>query len=130
MNKGFTALISVLIVGALILVISIGAAVRSLNQGQMSTQNELSELVRSLAQACADDAVMKLKTTLTYAGNETITVQGSRTCDILPTEGSGNTNRTIKTQSTVSGYTAKVKVVVAQLRPTAQITSWEEVADF
>lgn len=130
MNKGFTALISVLIVGALILVISIGAAVRSLNQGQMSTQNELSERVRSLAHACAEDALLKLKTTTSYAGNETITVQGSYTCLILPTEGSGSSNRTIKTQSTVSGYTAKVKMVVSQLRPTTQITSWEEVADF
>jgi hypothetical protein len=129
MNQGFIALISILIIGALILAVSIGVSLRSIDETTMSMDQQESNRALALADLCAEQALMKLESVLNYAGSESITVDGD-TCDILLITGSGNLNRTIKTQSTVSGYTRKVKLEVLQISPTMQISSWETVPGF
>ena len=128
-QEGFIALISVLIIGAIVLAISIGLSLRSIGETNMSLAEQESHRALALANLCAEQALMKLESVLNYAGSENVTI-GSESCDILAISGSGNFNRTVQAQSTVSGYTKKVKVVVSQISPTMQITSWEEVSDF
>ena len=128
-QEGFIALISILIIGAIMLAISIGLSLRSIGETNMSLAEQESHRALALANLCAEQALMKLESTLDYAGGEPITI-GSESCDILTISGSGNFNRTVKTQSAVSGYTKKVRVEVSQISPTMQITSWEEVGDF
>lgn len=128
-QKGFIALISVLIIGALVLVISVGLSLRSVTETQISLGEQESHRALALANLCMEAALMKLESVLHYSGNEIIIVNG-QSCDIMGVEGSGNLNRTVKTKSTVSGYTKKVKVVVSKVSPVMQITSWEEVGDF
>ena len=82
-----------------------------------------------MANLCAEQALMKLESVLNYNGSESIIIDGE-TCEILLITGSGNLNRTIKTQSTVFGYTRKVKLKVSQVSPIMKISSWEEVPDF
>lgn len=129
-QSGFIALISILIIGAVILTISIGLSLRSIGETNMALNEELSNRAAALSNACAEDALLKLKTNLSYAGGETIAVQSGLDCQILAVLGSGNTNRAIQTQSTVSGYTAKSQVIVSQVRPVTIISSWEKVSDF
>ena len=129
-QKGFIALISVLIIGAVVLVISIGLSLRSIGETNMALNEESSNRAASLSDACAENALLKLKTNLSYTGGETVTVQSGLTCQILTISGSGNINRTIQTQSTVSGYTSKTQVIVTQVRPNTVISSWEKVSDF
>lgn len=129
-QEGFIALTSILIVGAIVLTISIGLSLRSIGETNMSLGEQLSNRASGLAHACAEDALLKLKNDLNYSGNETVIIDRSDSCDILAIEGSGNTDRTIKTQAMFSGFTRKVKVVISQVNPTTQITSWEEVSDF
>jgi len=126
---GFIALISILILGAMMLVISIGVSLRSIGETDMALSEQESHRALALANLCAEQALMKLESILSYSGNESIII-GSESCDILAISGSGNFTRTVKTQSTVSGHTKKVQVVVSQISPTMQIASWEEVADF
>lgn len=128
-QQGFIALISVLIIGAVVLVISIGLSLRSVGETNMALSEQESHRALALANLCAEQALMKLESVLNYAGNESIIV-GSESCTIRPVTGSGNLNRTVETQSTVSGYTKKVRVVVSRISPTIQITSWGEIADF
>lgn len=129
MQKGFIALTSILIIGALILVISVGLSLRSVSEAQISVSEQESHVALALANLCAETALMKLEGILNYNGNEMVDVDGV-SCDIMNIEGSGNLNRTVKAKSTVSGYAKKVKVVVSKISPVMQITSWEEVADF
>jgi len=128
-QEGFIALISILIIGAVVLVISIGLSLRSIGETDMSLGEQESHRALALANLCAEQALMKFESTLNYSGSESIII-GNESCDILAVSGSGNLNRTIQTQSTVSNYTRKVQVVVSQISPTMQLTSWEEVADF
>lgn len=129
MRKGFIALTSILIIGVLILAISTGLSLRSISETKMSLGEQESHRALALANLCAEVAVMKLESVLNYSGNETVPISGE-TCDIINVEGLGNSNRIVKTQSTVFGFTKKVKVVVSQISPVMQITSWEEVGDF
>jgi len=128
-NSGFIALTTVLVMSAVILVISTGISLRSVDGIKMSLGQKHSYTASSLAYLCAENALIKLKSTTNYSGNETITLDGE-TCDILSIDGTGYSTRTVKTQSTVSGYTKKLKIVVAEVDPIMQITSWDEVTDF
>lgn len=128
MNQGFIALTSILIIGALILVISVGLSLRSVSETQISLAQQEAHRALALANLCAEVALMKLESVLNYSGNETVNVDGL-SCDIMSIEGSGNLNRIVKAKSTISGYTKKVKVVVSRISPVMQITSWEEVGD-
>ena len=129
MNNGFIALISILIIGAVILTVSIGVSLRSIGETTMSLDQQESRKALALANLCAETALMRLESVLNYGGSESIMIDGE-TCDILLVTGSGNLSRTVKTQSTVSGYTRKIKVEVSQVSPIMQISSWEEVPDF
>lgn len=128
-RSAYIALISVLIIGAVILVISIGVASRSISETQMSFSEQQSHKALALANLCAEHALLKLGKSLDYTGGELITVD-EESCDVLAVQGSGSANRTIKAQSIVSGYIKKVKVEVLEVLPVIQIASWEEVADF
>lgn len=129
MKEGFIALTSVLIISSLVLLISIGLSARSISETNIAMSQQLSNKALALADACAEDALLKLRSDFNYAGNETIMINGSDSCDILSVEGSGGLNRIIKTESDVRGYKKKIRINIAQLNP-LQITSWQEVADF
>lgn len=125
---GYIALISILIIGALVLMISVGVSLRSIGETNMSLGEEKAHRALALANLCVERGLMKIMSVLNYAGNESIVIDGE-SCDILPVEGNGNA-RTLKTKSTVSGYTRKLKVSISQISPIMIISSWEEVGDF
>lgn len=128
-DRGFIALISVLVVGALVLVVSVGVASRSLSESQSSFAEQQSGRAFSLATLCAETALLKLQNVLDYSGSESI-LTGGNSCSILLIGGSGNINRTLKALSTVSGYTRKVQVEISEISPVMKIDLWEVVADF
>ncbi|PIP30120.1 hypothetical protein COU12_01720 [Candidatus Jorgensenbacteria bacterium CG10_big_fil_rev_8_21_14_0_10_54_38] len=127
-EAGFIALISMLIIGALVLVVSVGVSLRSLGEADVSSGKEMAHRALALANLCAEAGLMKVISILNYAGGESIIVDGE-SCDILAVEGSGN-SKTLKTESTVSGYTRKLKVSISQISPAVTVSGWEEVADF
>jgi hypothetical protein len=126
-NSGYIALVSVLIMSALMLLIGIGTTMRGIDTTTMSGGEELSLRAELLADSCAEEALLRLRANLAYAGNEIIIVSGGSTCTILPLSGTGNTDRTITTRATESNYTRFVRVEVAQVNPSLVITSWTTV---
>ena len=128
-QQGYIALISILIVGALVLAIGVGVSLRSIDETEMSLNEELSNRALALVNACAEYALFQLVNNLSYAGNETLTINDSDSCDILSIEGSGATDRIIKAEALVMGYKKKIKIGIAQIEPLEMIY-WEEVDDF
>lgn len=127
-NNGFVALVAVLIIGAVGLAIAISLTLLSAGFAKTSLVIQQSQQAKSLANACAEYGLEKLRESTGYAGNETLTI-GSSTCSVLAVLGSGNSNRTVQTTSTVGTITRKIKVLVSQVTPQIQLTSWQEVAD-
>jgi len=128
-ERGFIALISVMIIGILALLIAVNLSSRSVGEAYMGFDDQEAHRSLALAETCAEKALASLKISLTYPGNETVSI-GDYTCQILPVEGTGNANRTIKTQSLASGYAKRIKIEIAQVNPSLQITSWQEVSGF
>lgn len=127
--RGYIALISVLIISAVLLLIALGASQFSLGQSTMAIQRNQSLKSYYLAQACAEEALMRLKEDLGYRGEEVLNINGA-SCQILRIEGSGNKDRIIKTLSNAHNQTKKIKIEIERVNPEIEIKSWQEVADF
>ena len=125
MEKGFIALITLLILFLISLSIGIGLGLRSISQAKISFQKSQSLKSYYLANLCAEQALMNLKEKINYSGNETTTESGGN-CQILPIEG----NWTIKIIGNFQNQIKKVKIIVGQVNPVMIIQSWQEVADF
>lgn len=128
-SKGFIALISILAISAIGGTIALGLILLGINSTRTSLVYIQSAQARALANACAEEALMKLRESIYYSGNETVSLT-SGSCQIQTISGTGNTNRTINTTATVSSATRKVQVIVATVNPAISLTSWQEVADF
>jgi len=89
----------------------------------ISRQRSLSNYY--LANACANEALVKLQKDFTYSGNETINI-GADSCQIEAISGSGNTNRTIIASSQIANQQKKIKIIIDQLRPVTIINFWGE----
>jgi len=124
-QKGFIALTTVLLVLVITLVVGISVGLGSIIEMQASLQKNQSSASYYLANLCAEEALMKLKEDINYAGNEIINMVNGN-CSILPVEGQW----TIKISADSANQIRKIKIVVGQVNPKMLISSWEEVADF
>jgi hypothetical protein len=125
-NSGYVALFAVIITSALLLVIGLGASMRGIDSLSLSEAGTYSLEARLLADACAEEALMKLKSDLSYTGNESIIVSGAESCSIVSVSGSGNTDRTVITEASVNGYVRRLMVEVTEVNPALVIGSWNE----
>lgn len=128
-RPGYIALISVLILSAIALAVGIGLATHAVSQDQMDVSRDASIRAYAAATACAEHALIALKGSLLYTGNQTLVYSGD-SCTILTVGGAGNLARTVKATSTVSGATRKILIQVEQVNPRMIISSWTDVVNF
>ncbi len=125
---GYVALISVIIICAVLLMVVITTAYIGMTQGIDSLIYSNSISAENLASACAEDALMNLKNNQNYAGNQTLDLSTGQ-CQILAITSLNNV-KTVETSSSVNSATKKIKITVSQINPTMTVSSWQEVADF
>jgi len=127
-RKGYVILLSVLIVGA----IGLSVATTFLLLGVDSSRTGLDFLrgkqARSLADACAEEALQIIWGNNSYAGTSNLVI-GSQACTYTVVN-LGGTSREIDASATVAPATRKVKVLINQLNPQINVTSWQEVGSF
>lgn len=128
-HSGIIALMTVLIIGAILLVITSGIALRSRISGNMTLDQQLSTTALSLATSCVEYALIKLSDNENYTGNESVTI-GSQPCIIQPIETPEGAARTLKTSGAVNGFTRRLQVEIGNVNPPITITSWSEVDSF
>jgi len=127
--RGYIALISILIISAVLILIALSASHFGIGQTTMALQKNQSSESYYLAMACAESALMKLKEDLKYRGEEVLNINGA-SCSILGVEGRGNKDRIIKTVSNAHNQTKKIKIEIKKVNPETDIKSWQEVANF
>lgn len=128
-TKGFIALVSVLVIGAVGISVAVSLILLGLGSSRTSFSQEQSNQAKGLASACAEKALSSLKQDLNYKGNETLNL-GQGSCEIKSVSGSGNNNRTIQTIGRVGRILRRTQIVILEVNPQTQISSWREVADF
>lgn len=128
-QRGYIALISVIIISALIVFIGSSANLLSISESDMGLKESQSWEAFYLATACAEEGLMKLKENLKYKGNESL-IFDNGTCTILNIGGGGNKNRIVNVSGSAYNIVRKIKIEIVQVNLDMQISSWQEVTDF
>ena len=119
-DSGFVALITAIILTAILLIVVV-----TLNQTSFFTRgilldSEYKERSTALAEACFDIARLKLANDPTYSGGELAIPIGSGFCDIRSVS-----SNIIKTRAVSSGSVTNLEIEVGP-PPNLSIISWEE----
>jgi hypothetical protein len=131
-QRGFIALLSVIIIGAILLVIGLATASIGQSQLQVAAGTHEEHRTRDYAAACLEEAILRIKRNEAYTGPTTVPMPGiAAACTVTSVSGAG-TSRTVNVTSTVGFFTKAVVVALTkQTGPGGAIawtvTSWTEV---
>ena len=120
-ESGFIAIISVVIIVALLMAISFALSTSGFFARANVSDSEAKEHSVALAEACVENARIKLAADPAYAGGETMTIGGDQ-CTI--TSVTGGASRIIRTTATFQSTVTTLRVAVSAT--TLQVLSWEE----
>ena len=127
--KGYIALISVIVIGA----ITTGIATTLLFYGIILSQSGLnyqqSNQAKAAANACAEDALQKIRDDNNYTGTSNLTLTNGETCSAVVTN-TGGSNRKIEAQGLQNDNTRRLQIVITQVNPKIIINSWSEVGTY
>lgn len=123
-ERGYVALIAVLVIGAVSTAIGVGLLTMGVDSQKSSLVAGEAVQARIAASTCVEEALQVLHDNLLYTGtgNETV---GLGSCSYTVTNPGGYT-RNISTSGTVGGVTQRVSATVT-LGSTITVTSWQEV---
>mgnify|MGYP001616035106 CR=1 FL=1 len=127
-QKGYIALITVLVTGAVGVAITVSLLLLGLGSSRTSFSLEQSNQAKALANACAEEALQQIRDSTPFTGTGNLTL-GQGSCSYTVTSG-GSQNRTITSTGTVGTIIRKVKITIDKITPSINVTSWQEVADF
>lgn len=127
-NNGYVALISVLIIGSVGTAIAVSLILLGLGSSKTSFSLEQSNQTKALVNACAEEALQKIKDSTPFSGTGNLSL-GQGSCTYTVTKLSGQ-NREIISSGTVGTIVRKVKITIDKINPDINIISWQEVADF
>ena len=128
MERGFVALMSVIIIGATLLVVVIGASLTGFYSRYNVLDFELKERSASAAEACANQALLELANDATYAGGTTLSLNSLDTCRVGPVALVDPGQKSIRIQATSSDAVTDLFVVVNT--SDLSIASWREVPNY
>lgn len=128
-QEGYIALISAIIISALVVFITSSANLISISESDMSLKESQRWEAFYLTTACAEEALMKLKDDLKYIGEEGLTFENG-TCTIFRLSGGGNKKRTVSVSGSAFNIVRKIKIEIDEVNPEMKIGLWQEVVDF
>jgi hypothetical protein len=123
-NRGFAAILSVVLVSGIALIASVAVAANYIIQSREITDRIFAIQARSSANSCAYIALLRLKLNNSYNGNEDISVD-KVICRIESVVANG-VARTVYATATVSGYASRVKVEITDVSEFF-VNSWREI---
>lgn len=127
-NQGYITLLSVLILSAVGLAISVSLILLGIGSSKTSFALEQSAQAKYLTQACVETALQEINDSVPFTGSGGL-ILGQGTCEYTVSSGGGQ-NRTIIASSTVGAIIRKAKIEIDAITPKINIIYWQEVADF
>lgn len=126
-TEGYITLISVLVVGAVGIAITLSMLLLGLGSSRTSFAIDQSNQAKSLANGCAEEAMQQIRDSSPFTGSGNLAL-GQETCAYTITS-QGGQNRTINAFGTVGTIVRKVKIIINKINSTIQVVSWQEIAD-
>lgn len=122
--RGYIGLISVLFVGVIGTVVAMSILLLGIADSRTSFALVQSYQARSLADACAEEALQQIADSTSFSGIGTLTI-GQGSCDYSVTKGTGQ-NRMIVTEGRVGTMVRRLSIDVTTINPQIVIGSWQE----
>lgn len=121
-RQGFVAIVTVLMISALVLLVSLSVTVMAISQLQGSLSQTTGEDKWYLTDGCVEDALLKISQSPAYAGGSITRPEG--TCKIVLSK-TGNVY-TLTVNSSSTSYNRTV-AVTATRTGTITISNWKEI---
>jgi len=128
-KKGYIALMTVILMGAIASVIIVTLLTLSIVYNQNAITRMESQMARFYADSCAEEALRIIRAK-TYNGTGSIDVNGDAINDCTYITSGTQPNLTINTEnipSPLDGPKRKIKVVTSAVSPKIILMSWSEV---
>ncbi|MDO8424635.1 MAG: hypothetical protein Q7S70_01700 [bacterium] len=126
--NGYIALISILIISAVLLITAVGSSLLSISEANIGLKKSQGSEVFYSATACAEEALQKIRESPSFSGSGNLAV-GEGNCGYA-VENLGDQNRLVTASGTIQNATGKIKIAIDQVLPNIHITSWQQSADF
>lgn len=127
-TRGYIALLSVIMIGAIGTAIMLSVMLLSVSTSKTDFAVQQSGSAKVLASSCGEEALQKLLETGTTSSSGGLSL-GSGNCTYTITSQNGQ-NITINATGIVGTIVSKVKIVVSTTTPSILLSSWQEVGDF
>jgi len=124
-QKGYITLISVLVVSAVSISVTISLLLLGLGSSRTSFVYQQSYQAKGFADACAEEALEEIRSNTGFVGGGNINF-GNGTCTYNVTS-QGAENRTVVATGTVDSVIRKVSVIINDINPLITVVSWQEV---
>src|SRR3990167_9131747 len=108
-NSGYIILVSVLVVSAVGVAIALSLLLLGLGSSRTSFAVEQSNQAKALANACAEEALQKIRNSVPFEGSDGLAL-GQGTCDYTVTKQTAQ-NRTITASGAVGTLIRKTKII-------------------
>lgn len=122
-------LISVLIVGAMGAAIVLALFSSGIGLSRSSVSLERARKARIFADACAEEALERIRDFTPFAGSSALSFSGQGSCG-YSVANQGGQMRLITASGTADTMVRKVRVAIDKISPQINTVSWQEVADF
>lgn len=126
-QKGYITLLSTLFLVAIGGIVAGSLILLGLGSSRTSLALDQSNQAKALANACAEEALQKVRESTPFSGSATISL-GNGSCSYTVTKLTGQ-NRTVTSSGTVGTIIRKISISIDKISPSINITSWQEVAD-
>lgn len=120
-SKGYIALTMILVIVSVVIALATTIALLSIGEGQASLAQQEGEESWNFIDGCAEDALLKIHDSSSYAGGTITRPEGSCSVTVI----SGNPNWNIKVTTTSTTYKRTVQILATR-GSTITITSWLE----
>lgn len=127
-QRGYILVVTVLVLSSVILMVATATAFTLAGVEQRDAERRLGFGAQSLAEGCMETALLKRRLDPSYAGNETVTIDG-QTCTIRAFITAASPPLTIQTEATKNSRTYRVQVKISNTS-TMAVQSWERVSAF
>lgn len=126
-SKGYIALFSVIVLGAVGLVVTISLLLTGIGAQKSGLEVQRKSQSRMAATTCAEEALEQILDTGATSGTSSMTI-GSSTCTYTIT--STTTFPLVQALGNYGGSVTKINVILASSSPRIKLSSWQEVTDF
>lgn len=127
-RKGYVALLSVLIIGAIGVVSMVSVLLSGVSVSRTGFALQQSGSAKAIASSCGEEALQQILETGTTSSSGSLII-GTDTCAYTITSQNGE-NITVNATGQVGTLTSKIQIIIATTTPAILLSSWKEVGDF